>query len=74
MSDHVKVTLPSGASFEGSFHEVVGSICVLVGNTVGFLIPVPCPKCKKWSQISTFGGNVLDGDATCPKCGRCINN
>ena len=62
-----------GFHFEGDFTEVVRTILITLGNTVGFFIPVPCPKCGKWSQISSYGGNVVDGDATCPKCGECIN-
>ena len=62
-----------GYHFEGDFIDVVRSILITLGNTIGFFIPVPCPKCGEWSQISTYGGNVVDGDATCPKCGECIN-
>ena len=62
-----------GFHFEGDFIDVVRSILITLGNTIGFFIPVPCPKCGEWSQISTYGGNVVDGDATCPKCGECIN-
>ena len=59
--------------FEGDFTDVIRTILVTLGNTVGFFIPVPCPKCKRWSQISSYGGNVVDGNATCPECGECIN-
>lgn len=62
-----------GFHFEGDFTDVIRTILVTLGNTVGFLIPVPCPKCGEWSQISSYGGNVVDGNATCPKCGECIN-
>ncbi len=59
--------------FIWDFKDVVRTILIVVGNIIGFLIPVPCPKCGEWSQISSYGGNVVDGDATCPKCGKCIN-
>ena len=62
-----------GFHFEGNFIDVVRDILIILGNTVGFLVPVPCPKCGEWSPISSYGGNVVDGDATCPKCGECIN-
>ena len=62
-----------GMKFEGDFKDVVRTILTTLGNTVGFLVPVPCPKCKKWSQISSYKGNVVDGTGTCPKCGKCIN-
>ncbi len=62
-----------GYHFEGKFRDVVRAILVTLGNTVGFLIPVPCPKCGGWSRISSYGGNIVDGDATCPKCGEYIN-
>ena len=62
-----------GFHFEGNFFDVVRGILITLGNTAGFLILVPCPKCGEWSQISSYGGNVVDGDATCPKCGECIN-
>ena len=59
--------------FIWDFKDVVRTILIVLGNTVGFLVPVTCPKCGEWSQISSYGGNVVDGDATCPKCGKCIN-
>ncbi len=62
-----------GFHFEGNFFDVVRDVMVILGNTVGFFVPVPCPKCGEWSQISSYGGNVVDGNATCPKCGECIN-
>ncbi len=33
-----------GFHFEGDFTEVIRAILVTLGNTVGFLVPVPCPK------------------------------
>jgi len=62
-----------GFHFEGNFIDVVRDILITLGNTVGFFIFVPCPLCGEWSQICSYGGNVVDGDATCPKCGQCIN-
>ena len=61
-----------GFHFEGNFFDVVRDVMVILGNTVGFFVPVPCPKCGEWSQISSYGGNIVDGNATCPKCGECI--
>ena len=62
-----------GFHFEGNFIDVVRDILITLGNLQGFFILVPCPLCGEWSQISSYGGNVVDGDATCPKCGQCIN-
>ena len=62
----------NGLIFQGDFISVVRDILITLGNTVGALIPVPCPKCGEWSQISSYDGNIIDGDATCPKCGQCI--
>lgn len=73
MSDNNIEINVKGIKFKGNFIDVIKDILVTLGNTIGFLIPVPCPKCGEWSQISSFGGNVVDGDATCPKCGKCIN-
>ena len=61
-----------GFHFEGTFTDVVRDILVTLGNSVGQFISVPCPICGEWSQISSYGGNVVDGNATCPKCGECI--
>ncbi|CAF3887418.1 unnamed protein product, partial [Rotaria sp. Silwood1] len=29
-----------------------------------------CPHCGTWSRVSSYGGNVVQGGATCPSCGR----
>ena len=62
----------AGYTFQGDFISVVRDILITLGNTVGFLVPVPCPKCGEWSQISEYDGNIIDRNATCPKCGECI--
>ena len=60
--------------FGGNFIEVVVLFQLLQEILQDFLVPVPCPKCGKCSQISSYGGNVVDGNAICPKCHKCINH
>lgn len=54
------------------FSDVATTGAVAIGNTLGAVIPYPCDKCGKWSRISSYGGNVVEGDMECPRCRRFI--
>ena len=47
---------------------------VQIGNTDGRRFFFKCPHCKKASRISDYGGNIIQGSATCPKCDQLITN
>ncbi|CAF3963697.1 unnamed protein product [Rotaria sp. Silwood1] len=52
------------------WERVAATAAVIIGNTVGSIIPYKCPHCGTWSRVSSYGGNVVQGGATCPSCGR----
>ena len=53
--------------------DIFRPIGIFVGNTLGAFIDYECPHCHKMSKICQYGGNAMDGNSTCPNCGKCIN-
>ena len=45
-----------------------------IGNIDGRKYFFKCPHCKKASRISDYGGNIIQGSTTCPKCDQLITN
>ena len=44
-------------------------LALLLGRTLGNFIPFLCPKCWKWSRVSSYGpGSVIKPPINCPNC------
>ena len=44
-------------------------LALLLGRTFGNFIPFSCPKCWKWSRVSSYGpGTVIKPPINCPNC------
>ena len=44
-------------------------LALLLGRTLGNFIPFLCPKCWKWSRVSSYGpGTVVKPPINCPRC------
>ena len=44
-------------------------LALLLGRTLGNFVPFPCPKCRKWSRVSSYGpGTVVKPPINCPDC------
>ena len=75
-NDHVEVSVGPVGVKVGSVGQVISNVVstvgVAVGNTVGAFISWKCPKCKVSSKIAQYGGNLMSG-GICPACKQNIN-
>lgn len=49
--------------------KVAAVTTVVVGNTVGQVVPWKCGNCGDWSRVARYSSNVVRGNIRCPTCG-----
>ena len=48
----------------------LADVAAALGNTVGTVVSWRCRKCGQTSKICDYSGNIVAGNAKCPKCGQ----